>query len=360
MPFQLTISIHAFANPINPDTSLILDGFYNSERIALSERTSSFGLGHTELSLQSAVDNRFIGRFTTVFESHEEETEIEIEEAFINTIGLGSGLNIRFGRFLSQVGYLNAHHTHSDAFSERPAVYRALLGAHYFDDGIRLNVLLPTPFFWGMGVEIFKGNQLAGGKGDESFGVYTLNTTLGGDISFSSSWQLGLSYVNHKLTVTEDEEDHDHGHDHDHSHSAGYSSENLYILDAVWKWAPLGNARNQQITLAGEYLYADELNKFATDDDIHEGWYASLVYRFHPQWAMGLRQGEVNLKQAHGDHFHDQQLEETEIMLSWSHSHFSVMRLQYTRQQGDGLDNINNTVSFQYVMSLGAHGAHEF
>ncbi len=348
------------ANPANPDVSLVLDGFYKSEATALSERGRSFGLGHTELSLQSAIDDRLMGRFTTVFESHEGETEIEIEEAFINTTGLGMGLDMRFGRFLSQAGYLNSHHTHSDAFSERPVVYRALLGAHYFDDGVRLNVLIPTPFFWQIGVETFKGNRLAGGVGDEPVGVYTFHTKIGGDISTSNSWQFGTSYIRHKLKVMEDNHEEETHEGHSHSHNAVYSAENLYILDAVWKWAPLGNVRNQQLILSAEYIYADDLNEYASDDDNHEGWYASIVYRFHPQWALGIRQGEAKLKQAHGDHFHDQNLEETDLMISWSHSHFSTIRLQYSRQQGAGFENVNNAVSLQYVMAIGAHGAHEF
>lgn len=360
---QLGVTLNVFANPANPDLSFILDGYYKAENTALSERGQSFGLGHTELSLQSAVDDRFVGRLTAVLESHEGETELDLEEAYLDTTGLPAGLNIRFGRFLSQVGYLNSHHTHSDYFSERPAVYRALLGAHYFDDGVRLNALVPTPFFWRLGAEAFKGSQLAGGEGDESVGVYTLNTKLGGDIGVSNSWQLGASYIYHKLSVMEEDEHEEEEHDdhgHDHSHSAAYSAEDLYVLDAVWKWAPLGNPRNQQLILSGEYLYAENLNEFATDDDVHEGWYASLVYRFHPQWGIGIRQGEVDLKQAHEDHFHDQTLEETDVVVFWSHSHFSTIRLQYSQQEGNSFENINDAVTLQYVMSLGVHGAHEF
>lgn len=357
------------ANPFNPDISLILDGLYKSENTALSEYESGFGLGHTELSLQGAVDDRFFGSMAAVLASHEGETEVELEEAYINTIGLPWGLDVRGGRFLSQIGYLNSHHLHSDHFTDRPAVYRALLGSHYFDDGVRLNVLLPTPFYWRVGVEAFNGSHLAGGVGDDDIGVYTVNSRWGGDFSPSNSWQLGLSWLNNRLDPAEEEEDadhdddHDDGHDHDdhaHSHDAGYSGENMVIADAVWKWAPQGNARNSQLILAGEYFYVDELNEYATDDDYHEGWYASAVYRFHPQWSAGVRYGEVELKEAHDDHFHDQSLEETDVMLAWSYSHFSTVRLQYTSQQGEGFDDLNDTITLQYVMSLGAHGAHEF
>jgi len=355
------------ANELNPDVSVILDGYYKQNNTALSHRDEGFGLGHTELSLSSPIDDLFEGRLTAVLEDHEGETELELEEAFLQTTGMPYNLNIRGGRFLSQVGYLNSRHLHEDDFVERPAAYRALLGSHYFDDGLRLNLLLPTPFYWQIGAEAFDGGRLS--EGEEDIGVYTVNTRFGGDLSRSQSWQAGFSYLKNRQVHSEhggDHEaghsDHDHGdHDHSgHSHAAAYTGENLYIADLVWKWAPNGNNRQQQVTLSGEYMYADDLNEHATSDDVHEGWYASAVYQFAPQWSAGVRYGEVDLKEAHGDHFHGQNLQETDVMLAWSRSHFSTVRLQYTHQEAHGFEEADNTVMLQYVMSFGAHGAHGF
>lgn len=357
----------ASANELNPDLSVVLDGYYKQNHTALSHRGAGFGLGHTELSLSSPIDDLFEGRLTAVLEDHEGETELGLEEAFLQTTGMPYNLSVRGGRFLSQVGYLNSRHLHEDDFVERPAAYRALLGSHYFDDGLRLNLLLPTPFYWQVGAEAFDGGRLS--EGDEDIGVYTLNTRLGGDISRSHSWQAGFSYLNNRQIHGDHGEDHEEGHDdhdhgdHDHgghSHGAGYTGENLYITDLVLKWAPDGNNRQQQLTLSGEYLYADDLNEHATSDDVHEGWYASAVYQFAPQWSAGARYGQVELKEAHGDHFHHQELKETDVMLGWSHSHFSTLRLQYSHQEAHGFEKADNTVVLQYVISFGAHGAHGF
>lgn len=351
-----------FAQEENPDLSVVLDGSYRSDGSALSEQGKGFGLGHTELSLYSPVDDFFTGRLTAVLESHEGETELAIEEAVIDTAAMPFGLGIRAGRFLSQVGYLNSRHTHSDDFTQRPAVYRAFLGAHYFDDGVRLDMLLPTAFFWNVGVEAFDGTALAGGEGSDAVGVFTLKSSWGGDLSDASSWQAGISYLNHRLEVAQEEEvlEESDELEHDHSHDAGYSGENMYLLDAIWKWAPQGNNRERQLRVSGEYLYVDELGEYAQDDDVHKGWYASAVYRFHPQWSTGVRYGEVELMAAHGDHFHEQTLQETELMVTWARSHFSQLRLQYTLQDADGFDEAEDTLSLQYVMTLGAHGAHDF
>ena len=369
VPFVLIpligINTGVSANELNPDVSVTLDGYYKQNDTALSHREEGFGLGHTELSLSSPIDDLFSGRLTAVFEEHDGESEVLIEEAYLQTNGLPAGLGVRAGRFLSQVGYLNGRHMHEDDFVERPAVYRALLGSHYYDTGVQLNAVLPTPFFWQVGAEAFSGDQLS--EGDEDIGVYTLNTRIGGDLSVSQSWQAGLSWLRNRQVSAEHgegghggEHDHDHEGGHDHSHGASYTGENLYVADAVWKWSPNGNTRKQQITLSGEYLYADDLNEFATSDDVHEGWYVSGVYQFAPQWSAGVRYGEVDLREPHGDHFHSQSLEETDVMLSWSRSHFSTLRLQYTHQSATGFSKADNTVMVQYVMSLGAHGAHGY
>jgi len=348
------------AKELNPDISVVLDALYIENAFALGHGGPGFVPGHNELSFGAPIDDLFNGRLSTVIESHEGETELGLEEAFIQTNGLGYGLSIKAGRFLSSIAYLNGQHTHDDSFSTRPAVYRALLGSHYFDDGLQLAVTLPTDFYWRLSVEALQGNDVSS---EDGIGLYTFSTKVGGDISVSQSWQAGVSYMNNRSPLLEDEEDeHEEGeHDHSgHSHGLSYYGENLYAADLVWKWAPNGNNRQQQVSLSVEYFYVDDLNEFATKDDFHEGWYASAVWQFSPQWSTGLRYGEVDLQQPHGDHFHSQTLQESDWMLSYAHSHFSTIRLQYMHQSGEGFTDMNNAIMLQYVMSFGEHGAHEF
>jgi hypothetical protein len=351
------------AKELNPDISVVLDALYIQNAFALGHGGPGFVPGHNELSFGAPIDDLFNGRLTTVIESHEGETELGLEEAFIQTSGLGYGLSVKAGRFLSNIGYLNGQHTHDDSFSTRPAAYRAFLGNHYFDDGLQLALTLPTNFYWRLSVEALQGQNVSN---EDGIGLYTFSTKVGGDISVSQSWQAGISYMNNRSPSVEEEEEDDHDHEegeHDHSgHSHGlrYYGENLYAADIVWKWAPKGNNRQQQVSLSAEYFYVDDLNEFATKDDFHEGWYASAVWQFSPQWSTGLRYGEVDLKQPHGDHFHSQTLQESDLMVSYAHSHFSTIRLQYMNQSGEGFADIDNTVMLQYVMNFGEHGAHEF
>lgn len=365
----LAVASPAFAEN-NIDVGVVLDGQYKSHDTALSGIEQGFSLGHSELSLAAPIDDMFSGRMTAVLENHEGATEVELEEAFLQTTAMPANVSVTAGRFLSHVGYLNSRHTHEDNFAERPAIYQAMLGGHYFDDGARVNLLLPTPFYWRVGVEAFDGARLAGIEHEEDVGVYTVNSKWGGDIGTTQGWQVGLSFLKNRLVdlaaghEEEGEGDHEESEGHDehegHEHSAQYSAENVYIADAVWKWAPNGNAKERQWVVSMEYLRGEDINEYATSDDVHEGWYVSVAHRFAPQWSAGARYGEATLQLPHDDHFHEQKLEEAQLSLAWSRSHFSTVRLTYSDQQSDTIDEARDALTLQYTMMMGAHAAHEF
>ncbi|MGX9460448.1 hypothetical protein ACWXWU_04310 [Shewanella sp. A14] len=370
----------------NPSISAVLDGYYQTGDRPLAERDEGFGLGETELALSANIDDNFYGKVTAVIESADGETELNLEEAFIQTLALPSGLSARAGRFLSDIGYLNNQHKHTDSFTERPAVYRAFLGNHYFDDGIRLSYVAPTDLYWTMGVEGFSGDSLraADEHGDRDFddvGVFTALTKIGGDIGVESSWQLGLSYLRNEngLAYAEEHEgeEEEAEEEHEHSHSASYTGENTYIADFVYKWAPNGNYKYQNLTVSGEYFrvtdifgeepgHVDDIDDMddheISDDDYHEGWYLSSVYQFSPSWSAGVRYGQVETYEIHEDHLDPQKLKETEVSLAWHSSHFTAVRFQFTHQDGTNFDGVedDNIFTLQYVMTLGAHGAHQF
>jgi len=368
----------------NPSISAVLDGYYQTGDRPLAERVEGFGLGETELAISANIDEMFYGKVTAVLESHDGETELNLEEAFIQTLAMPAGLNVRAGRFLSDIGYLNNQHLHTDAFSERPAAYRAFLGGHYFDDGLRVSYIAPTDLYWTMGMEAFKGESLraADEHGERDFddvGVYTALTKIGGDIGIESAWQLGLSYLRNQNGQAYAEAEHDdvvvdeEGHT-EHSHSASYTGENTYIADFVYKWAPNGNYKYQNLTVSGEYFRVTDIfgtepgHTLAADhedistDDYHQGWYLSSVYQFSPSWSAGVRYGQIDTNEIHEDHLDPQKLKESEVSLAWHSSHFSTVRLQYTHQTGTNFDGFedDNIFTLQYVMSLGAHGAHQF
>ncbi|TKB51364.1 hypothetical protein FCL40_02055 [Ferrimonas sediminicola] len=363
----------------NPAISVVLDGYYQDGDRALGGREDGLGLGETELALSGAIDDQFYGKLTTVLATHDGDTEVELEEAFIQTLGLPAGFSIRGGRFLSDLGYLNNQHPHSDAFVERPAIYRAFLGGHYFDDGLRLNWVAPTELYWVLGAEGFAGDSLRaeGVEEPESVGVYHLYSKLGGDWGTDHSWQLGLSWLRNDngqghIEAHAEEEHGEESHE-EHAHSAALTGRDLYSLDAVYKWAPNGNYKNNFLTLSAEYMLLDKPFEASGGEESlpgdYHGWYLSGVYQFTPNWSAGVRYGQLTAAVGHEEeldgehrlHFEEGKLKETELMLAWHNSHFSTVRLQYTHQE-DGLFGAadDQILTLQFVMALGAHGAHQF
>ncbi|WP_063345658.1 hypothetical protein [Vibrio jasicida] len=356
----------------NPQIGVVLDGYYQDGQRHNSEREEGFGLGHTELNMSANIDDKFHGALTAVLESHGDETELMLEEAFIETLALPYGLNVRAGRFLSDFGYLNNQHMHTDSFVERPIAYRTFLGSHYYDDGVRANIVLPTDLYVKLGVEALSGSKMSSVEDGSEVGVYTTTLKLGSDFSESSSWQFGLSYLRNENGKVTEFEDHDHGHagehDHDHSHAAAVTGENLYGADFVWKWAPDGNYKYSNFTLSAEYMLLDGVvdSKYKNDaesPDNLSAYYVSGVYRFNPSWSVGLRYGEAESYDghAHGDHMHFTALNDKEMdaMIAWDSSHFGTIRAQYTRIDNQDSET-DNVFTLQYVMTFGAHGAHAF
>ncbi len=358
---------------LNPAISLILMGRFASfdndpenyaiPGVTLPEETDpgkeGFSLAETELIISGNIDDKFFGRFTTALTA---ENEIEIEEAFVQTLGLPAGFGIQFGRFYSEIGYLNKIHAHYWDFVDQPLVYRAYLGNQYNDDGIQLRWLAPTDLFLEFGGEAFSGDSFPASRpSNESVGSYSLFMKLGGDVGISHSWQAGLSY----LAIQAENRETENG---DVSFSG---DDNLIIADLVWKWAPAGNDSRTSLVFQAEYFNSTEQGDYTIIgngtnpvDRNKDGWYAQLIYKFLPRWRTGLRYDRLSIEDS-GSTFNGTSLdtqghtpERVSAMLDFSHSEYSRFRLQYNHDESYAV--ADNQWYLQYIMSLGAHGAHRF
>ena len=369
------VTLPAAAQGRGWELGAVLDVAATSRPLALGQRDQGLALGHSDLVARGPLGAHFSAQFGAAAHTHDGKTEFELEEAWLQTRTLPGGLQARVGRFASQIGYLNEQHPHADDFVERPLLYRAFFGGHWFDDGLRLNWTAPTPFFLGLGLEVFRGQQLVREAATaRSPGAMTLTAKLGADIGASHSWQAGLSYLHNRREAAleeehdhgeEDHEDHDeagHDHEHDHAHGALYSGRKTWLLDFTWKWAPGGNNRLNQVRVNVEHARVSGLNRYATSADRHEATALAVVWRFLPDWEVGGRIDRLRVRMPHDDHFHSGRLDERAVMLAWKPSHQQSLRLQVTQQRNAvGIeDAARRSVQLQYVVSLGAHGAHSF
>lgn len=366
----LLLAQHALAQTTSPTEAwtfgAVLDATHTSRALALGARDKGLQLGHSDLTASGPLGAHLRGQLTAVAATHEGKLETTFEEAWVETRGMPAGLSVRAGRFASQIGYLNAQHPHADDFIERPLMYRAMLGNHWNDDGLRLNVTLPTDLYWMVGAEAFRGRKLVAETESpvSGLGAYTLSTKLGGDFNASHSWQLGLSYLHSRRIAAVEEEAAEEGHDHEHghSHAAQFGGRHTWLLDATWKWAPNGNNRQEQVRVTAEMIRVSGINRFATGGQTHEGVALSAVWRFHPNWEVGARVDRLRVAMPHDDHFHTGRLNERALMVAYKPSHTQSLRLQLSHQgRAQGFEQTGRqSVQLQYILAFGAHGAHTY
>ncbi len=364
-------------NSFNPEIGVILQGKYQS----FSEDSSEFagfavgeesergeeglGIDETELNFSASVDNLFRGSTTIALHEHDGETEVEIEEAYVETMAMPYGLNAKAGRFFQELGYLNSHHSHADDFADRPLPNRAFLDSNYGDDGVQLSAVLPTDFYSEIGGGVYRGEDFPGGGADgNDIGSWTAYGRVGGDIGDNTSWRLGISTLQVDGAERSANED-----------MVVFDGDSgLYIADARLTYAPTGNAQQQEVILQGEYFHRDEDGTYddmdagtgaVAYDDSQSGWYAQSVYKFHPQWRVGARYSQLYAGDvpaglagsALDDSGHNPWA--ASAMVDWSNSEFSRVRAQFNREElSDG--NEDDQIVLQYIMSIGAHGAHPF
>ena len=338
-------------NAFNPALGAVLTGHYANTDTG----SSGFTLGEAEINLKASVDTRFFGNLTVGLHEDDGEVEAGIEEAWLQTTGLPAGWSLSGGRFFSAAGYLNSFHFHSDDFVDRPLPYQEFLGGRYSVDGLQARWVAPTSLLFELGTELNWGGAFpASSNGESSPGAWTLFAKLGGDVGNSNSWQLGVSHIT--ADAIERSSAHGHGHEGEAAAETFTGDSDLTVVDFVWKWAPMGNLNVRNFKLQGEYFRSSDDGLFdgSDYDGDRDGWYLQGAWQFAPLWRVGMRYDTVDGELDDPD----RSSRRTSAMLDWSPSEFSRLRLQYTNDRV--LAETDHQWYLQYIMSIGAHGAHQF
>ncbi|HEX5802373.1 MAG TPA: TonB-dependent receptor [Azospira sp.] len=392
------------ASGFNPDISLILQGQYRAMKKVDERRIGGFwnaaahddgdghGAGergfsvdHTELVFAANIDPYWRGQAILALQ----DGEVEVEEAWFQSLGLGHGFGLKGGRLRSGIGYLNEQHAHAWDFADAPLIYQALFGEHgsYAQDGVQLKWVAPTPYFLEFGAELGRGQNFPGTDRDRNgAGAGALFAHLGDDLGDSHSWRAGLSYLQTRAKERETHFADAGGLDE----AAGFfdGRSRTWSADFVWKWAPAGNAKQRSFKLQGEYFQRRETGTLRCANEVQDlgnscdpgntgatvasdyrsrqsGWYLQGVYQFSPRWRAGLRVDRLDSGRrdfginAANVVVEDYRPKRLTLMADYSWSEFARMRLQFAQDKSmPGVTD--NQVWLQYVMSLGAHGAHRF
>jgi hypothetical protein len=204
---------------------------------------------------------------------------------------------------------------------------------------------------------------------------------VGGDVGTGGAWRLGVSHLRADADARETAE---HGGDEAFAFTGDSA---LTIIDLVFKWAPDGNPEQRNLVFNAEYFHRDEDGVLAftdaadptrdstTDyDGTQRGFYAQGIWQFVPRWRAGVRYDRLKARNtlantvlgagAAGDEF-DHFLENDtaqrySTMVDFSNSEFSRIRVQYNRDETRPGGVKDDQFFVQYIMSIGAHPAHQF
>ena len=164
---------------------------------------------------------------------------------------------------------------------------------------LQLKWLAPTDRYLELGAEAGAGRGFPGAESKRNgIGSGALFAHVGDDLGDSASWRAGVSYVlNRARDRTYDDTD-----------AAGAPVTNAFsgnsrtwVVDAIYKWSPGGNATRTNLKLQGEYFRRTERGTLIQDiaaasggnsgdyRSTQSGWYLQAVYQFMPQWRAGVR-----------------------------------------------------------------------
>lgn len=391
------------ASGFNPEVSLILQGQYRDMKNIDERRISGFwpaaahdhddhghgadkrgfSVDHTELVLAANIDPFWRGQAILALQ----DGEVEVEEAWFQSLGLGNGFGLKGGRMRSGIGYLNEQHAHAWDFADAPLMYKVMFGDHgsYAQDGLQLKWVAPTPFFLEFGSDFGRGANFPGSdRNKNGSNAGSLFAHIGDDIGSSHSWRAGLSYL--QTSAREREAHFEDAGGGDEAVGSFDGKSKTWIADFVWKWAPDGNPKYRNFKLQGEYFQRREKGTLTCSSENNginncaptgtesvasdyrtrqSGWYLQGVYQFTSNWRAGLRYDRLdsgsrdfgaNAANIVVDSYKPKRVT---LMADYSWSEFSRMRLQFAQDKSmQGVTD--NQVWLQYIMSLGAHGAHKF
>jgi len=349
----------------------------NIERGDHDPQQRGFNARNIELAFDGAVDPYFEGFANIVFKlDNDNETQVEVEEAFLQTTSLPFNLQLKAGQFFAAFGRINPTHPHTWDFADAPIVHALLLGG----DGLRgvgtqISWIVPVPWYSQLilGVQNGRGNTGYSfrnpGDGGMFFDRRTTDRELRGlqDFVWIPRWensvdlsptQVVLAGVSGAFGSNE---------------TGANSRTQIYGADFLYKWKS-ANAEGgfPFVKWQTEFMYrrfeaGRGINEsFPVAETFHDwGLYSQVLWGFKKGWVAGIRGDYYDAEDSKfTDDLDRQSRSRISANLTWYPTEFSKIRLQYNH---DFLDDTFflagrdvDSVFLQFEFILGAHGAHKF
>jgi hypothetical protein len=297
-------------------------------------------LREAEASFQAIVDPYARADFFVSFGEH----GVDVEEGFITFPAVPGGLLVRAGKMRAAFGRVNTFHAHVLPWVDRPLVQENLLGGEdgISDAGLSVARLIPNPWFFLEATgQVFRGDGgvfRSSTRGDLSYVGHLRGYQ---DISESTNIDVGASYAR--------------GHNDAGlvgGVDVGRFVTDLFGVDATVRWRPLRRAIYHSFIGRTELMWS---RRDAVDAPPRAfGFYVSGDYQLARRWFAGARVDRAS----RGDAASVRDRGGSLILTYWP-SEFSQLRGQY-RRTDYGIGDPADEFLFQFLFSIGAHGAHPF
>ncbi len=356
----------------NPNISLVLNTFAYTSNLSQKElelrnipgytnagieNRKGFNLDSAELFLFAPVDPYF-NLYATIPVT---EDGAEVEEAYFVTTFLPYGFQFKGGKFKSGFGRINSQHPHAWDFVDIPLAYKAFSGPEGITEkGAQLTYLPPLPFYTLVGAEVLQGENdiLFGSDAKPGSHAYTLFAKASFDLTDNSTILFGPSVMTGKTKTDSVADD---------TEFRGTST--LYGLEFTYKWKP---SKTKGLTVQSEYIYRRQNGDLedtvaSTIEPLRraqDGLYVQSVYQLG-RWRVGARYDILDLFKKDfilADESQDfgKRPWRASGMLEFNPTEFSRIRLQYNHDKSARDGKTNQEWFLQFVMGIGAHGAHPF
>ena len=343
----------AAAKVFNPDISVIGD-FITAAGNPADRYTPSLEMHESEVGFQAIIDPYARGDFFFTFG----EQGVSLEEGYITFTSLPGAFQLRAGKMRAAFGIVNTLHNHVLPWTDRPLVNQDLLaGEDGIDDaGLSLSRIIPAPaqIFLEGTAQVFRGDTSGLFQATQRSDLSTVEHLRAyRDVSESTNISIGGSFAR--------------------GHSPFVDANNqVYGIDATVRWKPLRRSIYRSFVGRSELMWARMANAASTTTPF--GYYVSGDYQFGRRWFLGGRfdRSQRGLCQPTSPPTQSTAtcsapgigplIQDTggSILLTYWPSEFSQVRGQLRRTRYGDSSLTANEFLFQFIFSMGAHGAHPF